>query len=112
MTVPAVVPPARWWAYAEKRQLVCPVEHHIPEDQRIPEHGFIRCDEWIHQENAECGRWIFLLTIRGGGAIIAEVTLDEMQEMEDLQTPAQMMKYLGVWPSPRPRSKRPSRRGP
>lgn len=44
-----------------------------------------------------CGRWVFLLAVRGGGIIVAEVSKDDRLAMEGLSTPAEMLEYLGVF---------------
>jgi hypothetical protein len=43
-----------------------------------------------------CDRWVFLYAIRGGGIVVAEVSPDEKDQMEDLSTPTEMIDYLGV----------------
>lgn len=101
MSAPAFKVPARWWRYAKRRRITCPAGHHIPEDQNIPEHGFVRCKHWCtdgRSRGHECGHWVFILAIRGGGTIIAQVELNEMRAMEDLSTPTAMLDYLGIFP--------------
>lgn len=73
------------------------VGHHIPNTFEINDTGFVRCHHWINQERRECGRWVFLMHIRGGGNIVAEVTLDEKASMRNLATPAEMLDYLGIF---------------
>jgi hypothetical protein len=60
----------------------------------IREHGFIKCTKQIH--GGDCGLWYFLLAVKGGGCIVAEVTLPEMRQMEDLQTATEMLDYLDI----------------
>jgi hypothetical protein len=45
-----------------------------------------------------CGRWIFLLAIRGGGIIMTEVSPDDRKAMRSLSTPAAMIEYLRIFP--------------
>lgn len=45
-----------------------------------------------------CGRWVFLLAIRGGGIVVAEVSRDDRMAMEGFSTPAEMIEYLGIFP--------------
>lgn len=71
--------------------------HHIPFTFRIPEHGFIRCAHRIGADRIECGRWIYLCAMRGGGVIVAEVHLSELKYVESLQTPTEVLDHLGVW---------------
>lgn len=94
-------PTRRWWRYAGLRALTCPHGHHIPMTARINETGFLRCGKWTDRAargGHECGAWVFVLAIRGGGCIIAEVSLDEQDEMAQLQTPDAMLRYLGIFP--------------
>lgn len=94
--------PERWWRYVRKRRIVCANGHHFPEDQRFPEHGFIRCNKHLGAHRAggsqspACGRWIFLLAVRTGGAMIFDVQLSEISEMEreELTTPHDILDYL------------------
>jgi len=94
--LPAAALP-RWWRYINVRQLKCPGGHPIPRTSQINETGFIRCPHWIADERRECGRWVFLFSVRGGGAIVAEVALDEQRTIEELSTPAAMLEYLGIF---------------
>lgn len=96
MSVPAPMQPSRWWRYVKKRRIVCPAGHHIPSTFDIPESGFVRCPKHLNRQGMECGRWVFIIAIRGGSCIVAEVSPDERQEMEDLSTPAAMLDYLGI----------------
>lgn len=90
-------PTLRLWRYLKKRRLACPLGHHFRERAEFPESGFLRCEHYIGAEHRECGLWVFILAIRGGGCIVAEVSLDEKTEMEELVTPAQMIEYLGIF---------------
>lgn len=82
---------------AEERRIRCPAGHPIPFTQRINETGFVRCGKWNAQ--SECGLWVFVFAIRGNGVVVAQVSLDEMDEMRDLQTPTEMLSYLRIWPT-------------
>lgn len=44
-----------------------------------------------------CGRWVFLLVVRGGRTMVFEVSKDDRMAMEGLSTPAEMLEYLGVF---------------
>jgi hypothetical protein len=90
-------PTARWWRYLKPRRMTCADGHHFSERARFPESGFLRCEHWIAAEHRECGRWIFIYAIRGGGCVVAEVSMDERDEMDELLTPAQMIEYLGIF---------------
>lgn len=99
MTHPAATAPKRWWRYLDRRRIACPLGHHIPEKQVFPESGFIRCQHWINDGRSkgyECGKWIFLFAIRGGGTIVAEVELKEMRQMEEMATPTAMLDFLQI----------------
>ena len=100
MSVPALVPPARWWSFVNERRVFCPHGHHIPFNAKIPEHGFIRCPQkTLPDRKQSCGCWVFLYAIRGGRIVVVQVTEDEMEEMNELQTPAAMIDYLGIFPT-------------
>lgn len=100
---PALTPDRarRWYEYATEGRVFCGPRdrggHHIPNTFDIPESGFIRCSHWIGEERRECGRWVFLYAIRGGKVVVAEVSLDEKKAMRRLQTPAEMIDYLGIF---------------
>ena len=91
-------PPTRWWRWIGHRRLSCPLGHAIPPKAEINDTGFLRCDRWMDGEGSECGRWVFMFAVRGGGAFVAEVTLDEKARMRQLSTPAEMLSYLGIFP--------------
>jgi hypothetical protein len=93
---------SRWWEWLTERRIVCgpaPEGHHIPVTFRLAESGFIRCNHWNGLERRECGLWVFALAIRGSGVIVVRVTLDEVDEMKELETPTAMLNYLGIWPT-------------
>lgn len=94
----AVVSTSRWWKYLTRRGITCPHGHHIPVKSKINETGFLMCDRWIQAERRECGLWVFVFAIRGDRCIVAQVSLDEQDEMDQLQTPAAMLDYLGIFP--------------
>lgn len=111
MTVPVPKPPPRWWQYVRPGRLFCPAGHHIPNTFGVTEAGFIRCahetdvnhrrdvehGDGPRQRPVECGLWVFLLNIRGGGTVVAAVSLDEKRAMEHLSTPAELIEYLGIF---------------
>jgi hypothetical protein len=90
----------RWWRFVKRRRIVCPALHHIPNTFEVTEAGFVRCAHWIKEERRECNRWVFLYAVRGGGIVVAEVTLHEKDAMEreHLTTPSEMIDYLGIFP--------------
>lgn len=88
----------RWWRWVRGRRVSCPVGHVIPVRAEINDTGFIRCDHRSRDGVGECGRWVFLLAVRGGGAIVAEVALDEKAKMRQLSTPSEMLEYLNIFP--------------
>ncbi len=75
---------------------MCAAGHSFPSTFEINETGFGRCSHHIHGENRECGRWIFVYQVRGGGYFIADVTLEEKAVMRKLSTPAEMFEFLGI----------------
>lgn len=97
-------PPPRWWDYVEEGRLFCPGHHHIPNTFDVTEAGFVRCHHWVDAERRECGLWVFIMSIRGGGIIVAAVSLDEKRRMKHLSTPAEMIRYLGIFTRGRPSS--------
>lgn len=97
MTAPAPKPAPRWWQYVRAGRLFCPVGHHIPNTFGVSEAGYVRCNHWIDAERRECGLWIFLFNVRGGGIVTAAVSLVEKDAMSHLTTPAELIEYLGIF---------------
>jgi hypothetical protein len=94
----------RWWEWATERRIFCgprPDGHHFANNFRVPESTFLHCTHKFANSVVRCDRWVFVLTIRGGGTIVAEVSLDEMNEMHELQTPTAMLDYLKVFQNQR-----------
>lgn len=87
----------RWWRFVADRSLHCSAHHSIPNNFRVTESGFVRCQHWIEAQRRECGSWLFVYVVRGGHAIVAEVTLAEQRAMERMSTPAEMMSYLRIF---------------
>lgn len=87
----------RWWRYVHAKQLICPGQHHIKNTVKLTESGFVQCLHWIDLERRECGLWVFIMPIRGGRAIVSEVTEDDTDRMAELQTPAACLDYLGIF---------------
>jgi hypothetical protein len=71
----------------------------MPNTFDVTEAGFTQCREWVHDSHRrhECGLWVFVLAIRGGGIIVAAVSPDERRTMRELSTPAEMIRYLGIF---------------
>lgn len=85
----------RWHRYSRRGLLTCPVGHHIPNENRAPESMFSRCARWT-QGAGECNRWVYIYQIRGGLFLAVEVRLDELRELEQLATPAEVVERLGI----------------
>jgi hypothetical protein len=97
---PPAPPSPRWWEYVEEGRIFCPAHHHMPNTFDVTEAGFTQCREWVHDSHRrhECGLWVFVLAIRGGGIIVAAVSPDERRTMRaSLSTPAEMIRYLGIF---------------
>lgn len=111
MTAPAPKPAPRWWQYVRQGRIFCPLGHHIPNTFGVTEAGFVRCLHAADTNNrrdvdhrggapqrpVECGLWVFLLNIRGGGIVVAAVSLAEREAMSHLTTPAELIEYLGIF---------------
>lgn len=89
--------PRRWWTYAGRRRVRCPAGHHLPVTWRINETGFIRCNHWIDTQKRECGRWVFLFAVRGGGVFVVEAPLEEHEDIAEIQNPHGMLEYFGIF---------------
>lgn len=89
----------RWWDFVKAGRLFCPAQHHMPNTFDVTEAGFTQCREWVHDSHRrhECGLWLFLFAIRGGGIVAAAVSPEEKRAMKDLSTPAEMIEYLGIF---------------
>ncbi|MDP9176693.1 MAG: hypothetical protein M3O61_03335 [Gemmatimonadota bacterium] len=75
----------------------------------------ISCKQWIQAERRECHRWILIVHIRGGGNLVVDVSLEELRDLEQLATPAEMLDYLEIFqdaPSPPAGSDPPGIQGP
>lgn len=106
---PSMTPPApRWWQFVRANRIVCPAGHHIPNTVRLPEHGFIRCphvlnrlDQAAHGDRqrhvVECGLWVYAYVMRGGRAVLVAVDMGELDALEALATPAEVIEYLGIF---------------
>lgn len=88
---------SRWSAFHRDRMIHCPCGHHIPDYFSVTEAGFVECRKWVKDEKRECGRWVFIYSIRGGGNIVVEVTKTERDEVRKFSTPAEMIDYLGIF---------------
>jgi hypothetical protein len=55
------------------------------------------CNHWIAAKHRECGIWLFLFAVRGGGVIEVAVSLDDKRAMAHLTTPAELIEYLGIF---------------
>lgn len=94
---PPTAPARRWWRFLRERRIICPEGHHVKHRADFTESMFLPCPHWIAGENRECGRLLFLFSIRGGGVIAAEVeSLDEKDAMKRLATPWAMIEYLEI----------------
>lgn len=104
----AMTPPVpRVKQFVKEGRIVCPVGHHIPNTVRIPEHGFIRCAHVLNRDDRvpasqrpgrvqECGLWTYIVVIRGRVLLVA-VDLAELTVLEAMQTPGEILDYLGVF---------------
>lgn len=93
----------RWSQFVHFRRIMCPAGHHLKHDQDFNESGYIRCKHWIASESRECGHWVFVFAVRGGG--IVEVELfgpEEKDRLRELSTPTEVLEYLGIFDEPRP----------
>lgn len=106
MTAPAKLtstfpPPTKRWRkwFRSRLRVHCPAGHHIPNDYRIRGHGEKRCDHWIPGDRRECGRWVYLQMMPGGGATAIEVSLDDLKAMENMETQTEIFDYLDIGPS-------------
>jgi hypothetical protein len=88
---------ARWRAWAWERRLTCADGHHIPNLANIEETGSLRCSKWIAKEGRECGRWIWVLSVRGGGFLVVDVSLEDLRRLKELSTPSERIAYLNIF---------------
>lgn len=87
----------RWHKWLWDRRLTCSAGHHIPSLAVIEESGSLRCSKWSNEEKVECGRWVWILSIRGGGNIVVDVNLEDLKRLKNLSTPAERIAYLGIF---------------
>lgn len=89
----------RWHKWLQDRRLTCAAGHHIPSLCAIDESGSMRCSKWIAAAKIECGRWIWVMSFRGGGNLVVEVSLEDLKRLKNLSTPSERIAYLGIFDS-------------
>ena len=82
-----------------ERRLTCgnSPPHHLKNIVNIDETGSIRCSHWIAEEHRECGLWIWVVSFRGGGYLVADVSLEDLKHLKTLSTPSERIAYLGIF---------------
>jgi hypothetical protein len=86
------------------KDLRCPCGHRMRPDSLVLDQGGIRCTS--KEPGIECGRWVYLLALhstevgdphRDLPLFVAEVTLDELREMQRKRMPLSVVfEYLGT----------------
>jgi hypothetical protein len=41
--------------------------------------------------------WIYLIAVEGGGVVVADVTVDELNEIQHLKSGTEIIDFLGIW---------------
>jgi hypothetical protein len=77
--------------------LKCAAGHPFPNNVRFDSRGSRRCDHWIDAEKRQCGLWIYLIAVEGGGVVVADVTVDELNEIQHLKSGTEIIDFLGIW---------------
>lgn len=91
----------RWWRLCDsQRRIYCKSGHHIPHTFHARELGCVRCNHWLGAEKRECGNWSYLIVIPGRGIVVCEVSLQDLEAMEKLATPLELVSYLGFFDKP------------
>ena len=87
--------PPRINAYVSLQALVCPRRHHVRRGHIPLEHGFYSCYAPAPTRGESCGLWLYLVIVRGGGALLTDVTADEAALLNDPRlTPDAIMREL------------------
>lgn len=93
----------RWWRLVGIRGVRCPLGHHIPNAFGITEDGYVRCDKFIDagsmgagHKQPRCNKVVFLISVRGGGNFVVEVTEDERDQLMKMSSPFERLTYLGI----------------
>lgn len=88
--------PRRWWKWLEDRRLTCAEGHHLPNLFSIDESGAVRCNKWVRGQQ-ECGKWVWVMSFRGGGNLVVDVSLEDLKRLKNMDTPSQRIAYLGIF---------------
>lgn len=89
----------RWWEWCELRHLICPAGHHLKNTRGIDQSNSarVRCGEWLHDERAECGLWIWATRLHGNGHIVIETTERDLPQLRQLRDPTAVIAHFGVF---------------
>lgn len=82
------------------KRLTCAGGHHIRDMFSIDESGSVRCPKWIADtktQGHECGRWIWVMSFKGGGNLVVDVTLEDLKRLKNMDTASQRIAYLGIF---------------
>lgn len=85
----------RWWKWLYDRRLTCAGGHRIPNLFNIDESGSVRCNKFVG--SGECGKWIWLFHFPGGGNIVVDVNLEDLETMRRMTTITEKLDYLDIF---------------
>lgn len=91
--------PPRLWRWLKARRLTCARGHPFSYTFRVHERSAHRCHHWDDASRSECGRWTYFIAIRGGGVIAADVTLDEVNTIDKMETGTEVIDFLEIFPT-------------
>lgn len=95
-----VSPLGRRWDYLHDRRLTCPDGHRIHDSILLDESGYIGCVKPLNDSRGirrvPCGKWIFILWIRGAGNIVVEVNEGERDSLRSMASVGDRINYLGI----------------
>ncbi len=75
--------------------LRCAIGHRIAYDYQPTEHGFRRCRTKYGASASQCGAWLYVIVLRGGGAFVSDATLEEVRALSSpLLTPTEILESL------------------
>jgi len=85
------------------RGVRCPLGHHVPDVFGTTEDGFVRCTKLVDAGSVgrgnklpRCDRLVFLISVRGGGNFVVEVTEAERDALMKMSSPFERLMYLDI----------------
>ena len=95
--------PKRWWAYLEDNRLTCARGHLFEAYSPLlpsfnnTDIAVVRCTAVDARTQIVCDRLLFVLWVRGGGFLAADISREEKRALDRMTTPGDMIRYLQLF---------------